>query len=86
MESPMGQWDHRTDPRVYDPYERPSPTIPLEVAKMYLGIEVFDIPVAYLNAYLKPDKRQVMRIPVYHKEIQQLDSSYKVMVNYWSKS
>ena len=29
---------HRTDPRVYDPYEKSSPTIPLEVAKMQLGI------------------------------------------------
>ena len=61
---------HRTDPRVYDPYEKSSPTIPLEVAKIQLGlasyhdaeVEEFHIPVAYLNAYLKPDKRQVMRI------------------------
>ena len=61
---------HRIDPRVYNPYS--SPTVPLEVAKMQLGIafyhdaevEVFDIPVAYLNAYLNPAKRQVMRLPV----------------------
>jgi hypothetical protein len=37
-------------------------------------VEVFDIPVAYLNAYLKPDKRQVMRIPIYiAKMILQVD-------------
>jgi len=48
-------------------------------------VEVFDIPVAYLNAYLKPDKRQVMRIPAYIvKMIQQVDPT--VMVHYWSKS
>ena len=80
---------HRTDPRVYDPYEKSSPTIPLEVAKMQLGIasyhdaevEVFDIPVAYLNAYLKPDKRQVMRIPVYiAKMIVQVDPTARQFV------
>ena len=46
----MASGGHRTDPRVYDPYEKSSPTIPLEVAKMQLGIgsyhdaevEVFD--------------------------------------------
>ena len=60
---------HRTDPSAYDPVEKNSPTIPIEVAMMQLGIashtranvEVFDIPCAYLNAELKPEKRQLMR-------------------------
>jgi hypothetical protein len=74
---------------VYDPYEKFSPIIPVEVAKMQLGIasyhdaevEVFDIPVAYLNAYLKPDKRQVMRIPVYiAKMILQVDPTAQQFV------
>ena len=44
-------------------------------------VEVFDIPVAYLNAYLKPDKRQVMRIPVYiAKMIQQVDPTARQFV------
>ena len=54
-----------TDPNIYDPYELYAPTVPLEVAKMQLGlasyakaeIEVFDIPTAYLNAQLEDDKR-----------------------------
>ena len=41
---------NRTYPRVYDPYEKSSPIIPLEVAKIQLGlasyhdavVEVFD--------------------------------------------
>ena len=64
---------HRTDPNVYDPFEKHSPTIPLEVAKLQLGIaskanaevETFDIPTAYLNAFLHEDKLQVMRMPKY---------------------
>ena len=60
---------HRTDPSAYDPIEKHSPTIPMEVAMMQLGIasyekanvEVFDVPCAYLNAHLAPDKRQIMR-------------------------
>ena len=44
-------------------------------------VEVFDIPVAYLNAYLKPDKRQVMRIPVYIvKMILQVDPTARQFV------
>ena len=48
---------HMTDPNIY------APTVPLDVAKMQLGlasfakaeIEVFDIPTAYLNAKLEDD-------------------------------
>ena len=62
---------HRTDPNVYEPFEKSSPTVPLEVAMFQLGvaarkngnIEVFDIPCAYLNAELEKDKQQLMRIP-----------------------
>ena len=72
-----------------DPYEKSSPTIPLEVAKIQLGLasyhdaelEVFEIPVAYLNAYLEPDKRQVIRIPVYiAKMILQVDPTARQFV------
>ena len=64
---------HMTDPNIYDPYERHAPTVPLEVAKMQLGlasftkasIEVFDIPTAYLNAQLEVDKRHLMKFPRY---------------------
>ena len=64
---------HMTDPNIYDPYERHAPTVPLEVAKMQLGlasyakaeIEVFDIPTAYLNAQLEDDKRHLMKFPRY---------------------
>ena len=60
---------HRTDHNVYEPLEKHSPTIPSEVAMMQLGqasyekanVEVFDIPSAYLNAHLAPNKRQLMR-------------------------
>ena len=34
MESPID----RTDPRVYDPYEKSSPTILFEVTRMELGL------------------------------------------------
>lgn len=62
---------HRTDPNVYEPFEKNSPTVPLEVAMLQLGsaasqngnVEVFDIPCAYLNAVLDKDKQQMMRIP-----------------------
>ena len=62
---------HTCDPNIYNPLETHSPTVPLEVAMIQLGIasyskaevEAIDIPVAYLNAFLKDDKRQVMRIP-----------------------
>jgi hypothetical protein len=45
----------------------------LEVAKLQVGIaykanadvETFDIPTAYLNAFLHEDKLQVMRMPKY---------------------
>jgi hypothetical protein len=65
---------HANVSRVHQPYEKSSPTIPLEVAKMQLGlasyhdaeVEVFDIPVAYLNVYLKPDKRQSDEDPSIH--------------------
>ena len=69
---------HRTDPRVYDPYEKFSTSFPFEVAKTQLGlasyydaeVEVLGVPVAYL----KPNKRQVVRIPVYiAKMILQVD-------------
>ena len=60
---------HRTDHDVYEPFEKNSPTVPSEVAMMQLGqasyekasVEVFDIPSAYLNAHLEPNKRQLMR-------------------------
>ena len=68
---------HRTDPDVYDNFEKHSPTVPIEVAMLQLGIaakqngsiEVFDIPCAYLNASLDKDKQQMMRFP---KEIAKL--------------
>ena len=70
MERRLVSGGHRTDPRVYNPFEKHSPTIPLEVAKLQLGIasktnadvETFDMPTAYLNAFLHEDKLQVMRI------------------------
>ena len=44
-------------------------------------VEVFDIPVAYLNVYLKPDKSQGMRIPVYiAKMILQVDPAARQFV------
>jgi len=60
---------HRTDPNVYEPMEKHSPTVPIEVAMLQLAsaakergnIEAFDIPCAYLNAKLHPDKQQMMR-------------------------
>jgi len=60
---------HRTDPNAFEPFETHSPTIPMEVAMMQLGVasfekamvETFDIPCAYLNASLKPDRKQLMR-------------------------
>jgi len=62
---------HRTDPNVYDTFEKHSPTVPMEVAMMQLAsankengnVEVFDIPCAYLNASLDKDKQQLMRFP-----------------------
>ena len=62
---------HRTDPTAYEPFETHSPTVPLEVAMMQLGVasyekanvETFDIPCAYLNATLAPDRQQLMRFP-----------------------
>ena len=62
---------HRTDPNAFEPFETHSPTVPLEVAMMQLGVasfekanvETFDIPCAYLNASLKPDRQQLMRFP-----------------------
>ena len=62
---------HTCDPNLYNPLETHSPTVPIEVAMLQLGIasyskaevEAVDIPIAYLNAFLKEDKRQVMRIP-----------------------
>ena len=68
---------HMTDPSIYDPYERHAPTVPLEVAKMQLGlasfakaeIEVFDIPTAYLNAQLDVDKRHLMKFPRYLSQL-----------------
>ncbi len=69
---------HRTDPRVYDPYEKSKPTMQLGIASYHdAQVEVF----AYLNAYLKPDKRQVMRIPVYiAKMIVQVDPAARQLV------
>jgi hypothetical protein len=62
---------HRTDPSAYDDFEKHSPTVPIDVAMLQLGIaakergniEVFDIPCAYLNASLDKDKQQLMRFP-----------------------
>ena len=62
---------HRTDPNSYDPLEKHSPTVPIEVANLQLGmasyakaqVETYDIPVVYLNAMLKEERYQVMRIP-----------------------
>jgi len=62
-----------TDPNIFDPYERSAPTVPLEVAKMHLGlasfakaeIDLIDIPTAYLNAQLEDDKRHLMKFPRY---------------------
>jgi len=60
---------HRTDPNVYEPMEKHSPTVPIEVAMLQLAsaikergnVETFDIPCAYLNAKLHKDKQQIMR-------------------------
>ena len=65
------------DPNIYDPYERHAPTVPLEVAKMQLGlasyakakIEVFSIPTVYLNAQLEDDKIHLMK---FHRYLAQL--------------
>ena len=61
---------HRTDPTKYDPFEKTSPTISLEVVMVLLNmavtdnleIEVFDVPGAYLNASLQPGRFHMMRI------------------------
>jgi len=61
---------HRTDPTKYDPFEKTSPTISLEVVMILLNmvvsdkfeIEVFDVPGAYLNASLQPGRFHMMRI------------------------
>jgi len=62
---------HTTDPNMYDPTEKHSPTVPIEVANIQLAlasftkakVETLDIPMAYINAMLKEGRRQVMRIP-----------------------
>jgi hypothetical protein len=61
---------HMTDPRKYDPFEKTSPTISLEVVMSQLAIAVtnkwsgesFDVPGAYLNSTLKPERYHKMRI------------------------
>ena len=61
---------HRTDPTKYDPFEKTSPTISLEVVMVLLNmvvsdkleLEVFDVPGAYLNASLQPGRFHMMRI------------------------
>lgn len=61
---------HMTDPQRYDPVEKTSPTVCLEAVMALLTIaitrklevESFDVPGAYLNANLKPDRRHKMRI------------------------
>jgi len=61
---------HRTDPERYDPHEKTSPTVSLEVVMCLLAIamergwriEGFDVPGAYLNANLKPGHFHKMRI------------------------
>jgi histone deacetylase 1/2 len=61
---------HMTDPRRYDPFEKTSPTINLEVVMSQLAIAVtekwqvesFDVPGAYLNSTLKPERYHKMRI------------------------
>jgi len=61
---------HRTDPSKYDPFEKTSPTISLEIVMILLTmavlekleIESFDVPGAYLNSSLQPGRFHMMRI------------------------
>jgi hypothetical protein len=61
---------HMTDPTRYDPFEKAAPTISLEVVMAQLAIAVrmkhqvesFDVPGAYLNSSLRPDRYHKMRI------------------------
>jgi len=61
---------HRTDPTKYDPFEKTSPTISLEIVLILLNmaviermeIESFDVPGAYLNSSLQPGRFHMMRI------------------------
>jgi hypothetical protein len=61
---------HMTDPERYNPHEKTSPTIGLEVVMAMLAlaatkkynVEVFDVPGAYLNANLKDGHFHKMRI------------------------
>ena len=61
---------HRTNPLEYDPFEKSSPTIPIEIFFMQIGnavyegyeMESFDTPTAYLHAELQKGKYHVMRM------------------------
>ena len=61
---------HRTDPNKYDPFEKTSPTVSLEIVmillcmavKERLEMESFDVPGAYLNSSLQPGRFHMMRI------------------------
>jgi len=70
MKARLVDGGHRTDPERYDPHEKTSPTVSLEVVMCLLAIamergwriEGFDVPGAYLNANLKPGHFHKMRI------------------------
>lgn len=61
---------HRTDPNKYDPFEKTSPTVSLEIVMILLcmavqerlALESFDVPGAYLNSSLQPGRFHMMRI------------------------
>jgi hypothetical protein len=61
---------HLTDPERYDPFEKTSPTIQLELVYVLLNlavsekfeVESMDVPGAYLNAQLKTGRFHKMRI------------------------
>lgn len=61
---------HLTDPERYDPFEKTSPTVQLELVFVLLNLAVshrmevegFDVPGAYLNATLKTGRFHKMRI------------------------
>lgn len=87
---------HMTDPQSYDPVEKTSPTVCLEAVMALLSIAVtrklevesFDVPGAYLNATLKPDRRHKMRIGrrlqnCLREWIRRQESMSRTMEVYW---
>ena len=80
---------HMTDPNRYDPFEKTAPTIGLEVVMVLLiiaqkkkwKVQSFDVPGAYLNSGLKPDRYHVMRLSgKISKLLQEVDPESKKFV------